>query len=113
MDIMQRPDVQAWIQTYKMYIKTQGNGGGNPQGGPPQNGFSTSADMSAVNRNGNAASTSAVGGTARTPDALSANSGVMQQARERAAKRIGRNVSQSGISSIPSLARQSKYRAGY
>lgn len=106
MGIMERPDVQEWVMAYKAYLSAQGSGGSAPQpNGNPNGG--------ALNRNGNAAATGVTGQTARTPDALSANDGVMQQARERAAKRSGRRISQQGVPSISSLTRQSKYRAGY
>jgi hypothetical protein len=54
------------------------------------------------NRNSNYATTAVPGATAVTPKWLS-GSGASRQATERAAKRVGRDISQSGVTKVPNM----------
>jgi len=67
-------------------------------------------DYGTGNRVGNRASTAAAGQVARTPAGVYYST---KQARERAAKRAGRRISQSGVTSTPSLIRMARYKMGY
>jgi len=66
------------------------------------------------NREGNAATAGAAGTVSRTPGAtFYSGDGFMKQARERAAKRTGRRLSQAGVTAVPSLTRLGKYRDSF
>lgn len=86
----------AWVRAYWEWLMTQGQAGGNPQGQAPQG-------NGGGNARGNFATLSEPGAVAVTPPGLG---GATTGARERVAKRVGRDISQSGITTIPN-ARES------
>ncbi len=72
-----------------------------PPAGPPPGINPAPTPPTSTNRNGNYATTSQAGGTAKTVSTAPVS--MSQQARETAAKRAGRSISQAGITKVPNM----------
>ena len=105
-NVSRRP---AWMQNYSSFNqfmggqtqsgRSAGAGAGARAGAGGGAGVNYSAG--AGNRVGNVATTSTPGQTAVTPNQWSGD--YEQQARERAAKRMGRDISQAGVTKVPNM----------
>ena len=78
-----------------------GAGGAGAGGGAAAGGGGVNYSPGTGNRVGNTATTSVPGQTAVTPNQWSGD--YQQQARERSAKRMGRDISQAGITKVPNV----------
>ena len=94
----------AWMSNYQnmgQFMAT--HSGGPPPGMNPGRGAGAGAGVNyspgTGNRVGNTATTSVPGQTAVTPNQWSGD--YQQQARERSAKRMGRDISQAGVTKVP------------
>ena len=96
-----------WANAYTEYLNAVQPQGVSQRFGEMKSGPSVSGG---ANRRGNYATTASAGQVAKS---MASNPSMQTQAMERSAKRIGRNLSQSGTSSVPSLIRTAKYKQGY